>query len=98
MWWTSTKSLSMCVATSCVADNLADFQFHELVPEMAREASYDFFLRRAQLTSSTHSSWTTSKKKRSTASKWETVSSSLRTLRPERPSWQSMLSHWLPNT
>ena len=93
----STKRLSTYV--QLISPYLCTYnQFHELVPEMAREVSVFRAPRLPSLTISTPSPWTTSKKKRCTTLKWETVSS-LRHIRPpERRWWPSMLSRSLRST
>ena len=54
----------------------ANRQFHELVPEPARLVSWAERVADHELTNSTPSSWTISRKKQSIDSKWEIVYSS----------------------
>jgi len=84
----------------CVTGQILMMQFDELVPEMAREVSQKapFWAELQLITSSTPSLWTTSKKKQSTDSRWAILSSSLRTLRPERLSLPNTLSRSPRNT
>lgn len=77
--------------------------FRELVPDMAKEVRSPLSLcKKAEFTDlsmrSTLSSWTRSRRKRSTTSKSANRSLSLLTRVLERRSWPSTLSHWQLDT